>query len=84
MALRHMPTGTLETQATGLQDQPVPVRASRVTNLVVASVYLPVSVGNAIGEPWTYFFGLAVALEVLVLALILGLAWTWPRSPVRS
>jgi cytochrome c-type biogenesis protein CcmH/NrfG len=52
-----------------------------VTNLVVASIYVPVSAFSAAGESWTYFFGLAVALEVIVLALVLRLAWTWPRTP---
>jgi hypothetical protein len=58
----------------------LPARANRATNLVVASVYVPVSAFTAVGESWTYFFGLAVALEVIVLALILRSAWTWPRS----
>jgi hypothetical protein len=57
----------------------LPARGNRVINLVVASVYVLVSVGNAIGESWTYFFGLAVALEVTVLALVVRWAWTWPR-----
>jgi hypothetical protein len=59
----------------------LPARANRVTNLVVASVYVVVSAGNAVGESWTYFFGLAVALEVIVLAFIIRSAWTWPRTP---
>jgi hypothetical protein len=33
-----------------------------------------------VGESWTYFYGLGVALEVMVLALILRYAWTWPRT----
>jgi len=50
----------------------------------VAAVYAPVSVGSAVGESWTYYYGLAVAFEVIILALVLRLAWTWPRaaSPV--
>lgn len=59
----------------------LPARANRVTNLVVASVYVVVSAGSALGESWTFFFGLAVALEVIVLAFILRSAWTWPRTP---
>jgi hypothetical protein len=58
----------------------LPVRASRAANLVVASVYIPVSAFSAVGESWTYFFGLAVASEVAVLALVLRLSWTWPRA----
>lgn len=58
----------------------LPARSNQVTNLVVASVYVLVSVGNAIGEAWTYYYGLAVGLEILVLALIFRSAWTWPRT----
>ena len=54
-------------------------RVSRITNLVVASLYVPVSMYNAAGESWLYFYGLGVVLEVTVLAVILRLAWTWPR-----
>jgi len=58
----------------------LPARANRATNLVVASLYIPYSAFNAVGESWTYFYGLGVALEVIVLALILRYAWTWPRT----
>jgi hypothetical protein len=57
----------------------LPARANRIMNLIVASVYVPVSAFNAVGESWTYFYGLGVALEVIVLALIVRYAWTWPR-----
>jgi hypothetical protein len=57
----------------------LPARANRVINLVVASVYVPVSAFNAVGESWTYFYGLSIGLEVLLLAFILRCAWTWPR-----
>ncbi|MDX2561284.1 DUF6326 family protein [Streptomyces sp. TX20-6-3] len=58
----------------------LPARANRVTNLVVASVQVPFAAFNAVGESWTYFYGLGVALELIVLALILRYAWTWPRT----
>lgn len=57
----------------------LPARPNRITNLVVAPLYALVSIGNAIGEAWTYYFALAVGLEVAVLATILGLAWSWSR-----
>ena len=57
----------------------LPARANRIMNLIVASVCIPYSAFNAVGESWTYFYGLGVALEVIVLALILRYAWTWPR-----
>ena len=58
----------------------LPARANRITNLIVASVQVPFSAFNVVGESWTYFYGLGVALEVIVLALILRYAWTWPRT----
>jgi hypothetical protein len=57
----------------------LPARASRTVNLVVATLYIPVSVFNAAGESWTYlyFYGLSIGLEVLLLGFILRIAWTW-------
>jgi hypothetical protein len=53
----------------------LPARANRVTNLVVASLYVVVSVANAVGESWAYYFGVAALLEVVALALVLRYAW---------
>jgi hypothetical protein len=58
----------------------LPARANRVTNLVVASVYVPVTAFNAAGESWLYFYGLGIVLELTLLALVVRYAWTWPRS----
>jgi hypothetical protein len=57
----------------------LPARVNRATNLVVATLYIPVSMYNADGESWTFFYGLTIGLEVLLLAFILRSAWTWPR-----
>lgn len=59
----------------------LPARVNRVTNLVVASLYIPVTVFNAAGETWDWalFYGLSIGAEVLILAFILRAAWTWPR-----
>ena len=58
----------------------LPARANRTLNLVVASLYIPVSVFNVVGESWMIFYGLGVVLEVILLAYILRSAWTWPRT----
>ena len=60
----------------------LPARVNRATNLVVASLYIPVSVFNAAGASWDWasFYGLSIGLEVLLLAFILRSAWTWPRT----
>jgi hypothetical protein len=58
----------------------LPARVNRITNLVAATLYIPVSIFNAVGGSWTYFYGLSIGLEVLLLAFILRSAWTWPRT----
>jgi hypothetical protein len=60
----------------------LPARTNRLANLVVASVYVPVSAFNVVGESWLFFYGLGVALELALLGLILRSAWAWPRTPV--
>ncbi|MBM7808209.1 hypothetical protein JOD57_004046 [Geodermatophilus bullaregiensis] len=59
----------------------LPARVNRATNLVVATLYIPVSMFNAVGESWdwAFFYGLSIGVEVLLLAFILRSAWTWPR-----
>ena len=59
----------------------LPARANRTLNLVVASLYIPVSVFNVLGAgSWMHFYSLGVVLEVILLAFILRSAWTWPRT----
>lgn len=59
----------------------LPARANRTLNLVVASLYIPVSVFNVLGAgSWILFYGLGVVIEVILLAVILRAAWTWPRT----
>ena len=60
----------------------LPARLNRATNLVVASLYIPVMVFNAAGASWdwAFYYGFHIAIEVLLLAFILHSAWTWPRT----
>jgi len=64
----------------------LPARVNRTTNLFVASLYIPVTVFNAVGESWDWasFYGLSIGIEVLLLAFILRSAWTWPRTSSPS
>ena len=59
----------------------LPARANRVTNLVVASLYIPVMLFNAAGATWdwAFYYALTIGVEVLILAFILRSASTWPR-----
>lgn len=61
----------------------LPPRANRTTNLVVAPLYVPVTVFNAVGESWewAFFYALSIGLELLLLAVILRSAWAWARRP---
>ena len=61
----------------------LPARVNRTINLVVATLYIPVSMYNVAGEEswsYSYFYGLSIGLEVLLLAFILRAAWSWPRT----
>ncbi|MBL1073587.1 hypothetical protein JK358_04200 [Nocardia sp. 2] len=58
----------------------LPARVARMANLTVAALYVPVTAFNVAGESWLFFYGLGVALELILLALIVRYAWTWPRT----
>src|SRR5919199_2746704 len=58
----------------------LPARANRWTNIVVASLYVPVSIFNVIGEAWVFYFWFAVIVEVVLLSLAIRYAWTWPAT----
>ena len=64
----------------------LPARVNRATNLVAASLNIPLMVFNAAGESWEWasFYGLSIGIEVLILAYILRTAWTWPRTSSAS
>ncbi|WP_430644941.1 DUF6326 family protein [Agromyces sp. GXS1127] len=64
----------------------LPARVNRATNLVVASLLVPYSMFNAVGESWdwAFFYGISIGLELLILAFILRSAWAWPRTPAVS
>jgi hypothetical protein len=59
----------------------LPARMNRVTNLVVASRYIPLLILNFMGAPsdYAFYYALTIGIEVLILAFILRSAWTWPR-----
>ena len=62
----------------------LPARANRLMNLIVAPIYVVVSAFNALGESWTYYYTLTIGLEVILLALIVRYAWTWPRRTTSA
>ena len=60
----------------------LPARVNRATNLVVASLQIPLMVFNAAGATWDYafYYTLTIGVEVLILAFILRAAGTWRRT----
>ncbi|WEK13146.1 MAG: DUF6326 family protein [Candidatus Microbacterium phytovorans] len=64
----------------------LPARLNRITNLVVAALFIPYTLFNAAGSTWEWagFYTISIGLEVLLLAYILRTAWAWPRAAVRD
>jgi hypothetical protein len=59
----------------------LPAKANRLTNIIIAAIYIPCSLFNLAGEAWIHMvFGAAV--EVVLLCLIIYYAWKWPRTEI--
>ena len=60
----------------------LPARVNRITNLVIASLYIPAVGMNFLGATpdYAFYYALTIGVEVLILAFILRSAWTWPRT----
>lgn len=56
----------------------LPPRVVRVSNIVLAVLYVPTIAASAVGE-WAYFV-LGSAIEVAMLLGIAYFAWTWPKA----
>ena len=55
----------------------LPAKVNRWTNIIMATLYIVVAIGNPIGESWAFiYFGSIV--ELVLLALIVWYAWKWP------
>ena len=61
----------------------LPAAAARWTNVVVAALFVLVSLGNAVGETWLFLW-LGAVVEAALLLLVVRSAWTWPRGLDRS
>jgi hypothetical protein len=60
----------------------LPAAAARWSNIIVAALYIAVSLGNVAGETWAYLFVGAV-IEAVLLIIVIRIAWTWPRTERR-
>jgi hypothetical protein len=57
----------------------LPAKVNRMTNIIVAAVFIPYTLFNLVGEtPWIHMiFGAAV--EVVLLCLIIRYTYKWPQ-----
>lgn len=56
----------------------LPAKVNRCTNIIVATVYIPYTLFNLVGEAWMHMvFGAIV--EVVLLLLVIWYAWKWPE-----
>lgn len=61
----------------------LPANVNRLTNIIVAVLYIPYMLFNLAGEAWAHMvFGAAV--EVVLLCLIIRYAWKWPRVEIQK
>lgn len=56
----------------------LPVRVTRMANLILAILYVVTIAGGAVGE-WNYYI-LGSVMEVALLAGVAYVAWTWPKT----
>ncbi len=56
----------------------LPAAINRWTNIIVATIFIPYMLFNLAGGAWLHMYFAAVA-EVVLLGLIIGFAWKWPR-----
>jgi hypothetical protein len=57
----------------------LPAKVNRLTNIIVAAVYIPYTLFNLVGEFWIYMVYGAV-VEVVLLLLIIWYARKWPKQ----
>lgn len=57
----------------------LPAKVNRYINLIVATVYIPYSLFNLVGQAWIHMVFAAI-VEVLILSIIIRFAWKWPRG----
>ncbi len=57
----------------------LPAKVNRLTNIIIASVFIPYMLFNLVGEAWLHMY-FAAAIEVFLLVLIIVYAWKWPYN----
>lgn len=54
----------------------LPSRVARWSNLVAGTLLVPVSIGNALGETWSFYW-VGAAIETALLVMIIRYAVSW-------
>lgn len=57
----------------------LPAKISRWANIIIASIYIPYTLVNLIGEAWPHMW-YGAAVEVALLLLVIRYAWKWPKT----
>jgi hypothetical protein len=55
----------------------LPAEANRITNMLVATLFIPYTLFNLAGEAWVHMY-FAAGVEVMLLLLIIRYASKWP------
>lgn len=61
----------------------LPAKMNRLTNIIVAIIYIPYMLFNLAGEVWMHMIFVAV-VEVGLLCMIIIYAWKWPVLKFES
>jgi hypothetical protein len=57
----------------------LPAKISRWANIIVATIYIPYTLVNLVGEAWIHMM-IGAAVEVLLLLTIIRYTWKWPHT----
>ena len=56
----------------------LPAKLNRWVNIIIASINIPLILFNLAGEAWLHMV-IGAVVEVVLLCLIIGYTWKWPR-----
>jgi hypothetical protein len=59
----------------------LPAKVNRITNIIVATLFIPYTLFNLAGEAWIHMY-IAAGVEVALLLLIIRYASKWPRVEI--
>lgn len=57
----------------------LPAKANRITNMLIATLFIPYTLFNLAGEAWIHMY-FAAGVEVILLLMIIRCASKWPQA----